>query len=504
MRQGRNRPWLELVIVFWLVLIWSWESLYLLLTVDDSFYYLQIARNAVAGTGVSFDGVVATNGFHPLWLAALTALVKWAPQDPGHLTRFVLSVQTVLVYLAVRLLVRALPGRGRQMTAAAALLLVNFYFAKVLINGMESGLLALLIAVTLAFWSTPLGATSASGVRAGAIGLLTAAVTLTRLEAALFAIPILWSPESPRFSNQRNPWRSRTIAAACYALPIGLYLAVNFTQFGHLLPVSAAVKAERAWWSWQNPGVRMAMALVVLWVGYIVSAWRFGPREPRLRLLIPIATFALLGSALHLPAGLAGIWYLVPHALGVLIVAAYLSGASQRLGRATVLSCAAAWLVFSAATWKARLDPSSYTPVIAARDNGRWLAENTRADATVAGWACGNAAVHSNRRFYNLDGLANSWEYKTEYLDRARTAQFLDREGVDYVAQYFDLRWPSPIYNHVDLADWRVARAECVEFRSIVRRSRTRRLLYTVLSRRADETLPRFGDFLPEAEAICP
>lgn len=48
---------------------------------DDAFYYLTIARNIVAGEGVTFDGLAPTNGFHPLWLTILLPVAAAAASD---------------------------------------------------------------------------------------------------------------------------------------------------------------------------------------------------------------------------------------------------------------------------------------------------------------------------------------------------------------------------------------------------------------------------------------
>ena len=39
---------------------------------DDAFYYFVIARNMALGRGISFDGMIPTNGFHPLWGLLIT------------------------------------------------------------------------------------------------------------------------------------------------------------------------------------------------------------------------------------------------------------------------------------------------------------------------------------------------------------------------------------------------------------------------------------------------
>lgn len=41
---------------------------------DDAFYYFQIAKNIAHGRGSTFDGVVPTNGYHPLWMILITPL----------------------------------------------------------------------------------------------------------------------------------------------------------------------------------------------------------------------------------------------------------------------------------------------------------------------------------------------------------------------------------------------------------------------------------------------
>lgn len=44
------------------------------LLVDDGYYYLQIACNVAQGKGFTFDGLIYTNGFHPLWEFHLVVL----------------------------------------------------------------------------------------------------------------------------------------------------------------------------------------------------------------------------------------------------------------------------------------------------------------------------------------------------------------------------------------------------------------------------------------------
>jgi len=86
---------------------------------DDAFYYLTIARNIVAGAGVTFDGLSLTNGFHPLWLAVLLPFAAIAPSD-DWLVATVYGLDMALWTTAVLLLA----GIGRRQGALRHMVLV--------------------------------------------------------------------------------------------------------------------------------------------------------------------------------------------------------------------------------------------------------------------------------------------------------------------------------------------------------------------------------------------
>ncbi len=45
--------------------------------VDDFFYYLKIAQNFAHRAGSTFNGIVPTNGYHPLWFLILSVLSRF-------------------------------------------------------------------------------------------------------------------------------------------------------------------------------------------------------------------------------------------------------------------------------------------------------------------------------------------------------------------------------------------------------------------------------------------
>lgn len=488
--------------VAWLAIIWLWPMSPLTLTVDDSFYYFQTARHLAAGHGPTFDGVQATNGFHPLWMAAIVPMARILGRHPDTFVRFVLTGQIVLVALGTRMLVGAERRAGAHGAEAIALvfavLATNFYFTKIFVNGLESALELALIAASFDAGVRVLSTDDAQrrGRWLAVTGGLCAAVTLARLTAFVFAcllLAVLWRRVRPR------PHDALATLAA-FTLPLALFGAWAHLRFGHVIPVSAAIK---------NAGP-LATSPVVLLVAIVAMAsvatvaWieqraRDGTRPPLW--LLPLVGYVGVQTAcdaLLRDVLVPEIWYLVPHAtLLALGCSKYLlpALAGRCMVRAGLLS---ALLAASLLTWLARLSPVGYSTYVAARTTGQWVARHTPSSARVAGWDCGISAFYSDRAFSNLDGLISSWDYKTNYLDRGRVREFLDDAKVDVVAQYADVGprdEPASdkglILKDVDLSDWRVVYEERFEFRGIMdtllstlwSRSSPRAFRYVVLAR---------------------
>ncbi len=109
---------------------------------DDAFYYFKVAQNISEGRGITFDGLSATNGFHPLWMAICIPIF--------YLARFNL-------FLPLRVLVMVLA----LLNAASGILLYRL-FAKNL--SKESGWL---VAFFWMFFSAIHGLTTMLGMETG-------------------------------------------------------------------------------------------------------------------------------------------------------------------------------------------------------------------------------------------------------------------------------------------------------------------------------------------------
>jgi hypothetical protein len=223
---------------------------------DDFFCYLAIARNLAAHGASTFDFTGLTNGYHPLWMAVLTALAALA--DTRSVTFVIPSRPWSSCWSwppphLFRRLVRSAFAEAPAAQDAGGLLFAFLYanLTRTGMGGHHCG--SRNTGPTLAFLALP-RAPSLS-----AAGLLCSIAILSRLDAAIFVavlvVAILVFDERSRVcALVRLLSTPRAITGALGALPLAGYMALNLTVFGMLLPQSSAAKQIKASFSF-NPRV---------------------------------------------------------------------------------------------------------------------------------------------------------------------------------------------------------------------------------------------------------
>jgi hypothetical protein len=246
---------------------------------DDAFYYFVIAKHIVTKHLSSFDGVVPTNGYHPLWLVVLLPIVSCLGDSPRIFLLAVLVAGAASAVGCVALLLRLTPrlvgtrsAQGDDAvvvvfgTACAMAVILQFTFL-----GMETvlALPALLVAASLLF--ELLSDPALPSRKAIALGLGLAVLCLSRLDAMLFGAVagalVVWNGRARPVAMLR--------ALACMAAgasPLFLYFAYNQAHYGHLMTTSAMAKNLA-------PGLRVNLAVL----GFLFSP--------------PVAPFVLIGAA---------------------------------------------------------------------------------------------------------------------------------------------------------------------------------------------------------------
>ena len=243
---------------------------------DDFFYYLLIARHFAAGQGSTFNALVRTNGYHPLWMLLLAALCRISLSPFAILAYVAVTaiLSTLLSYwLSLRLLARC--GIGGCVGALGATF-VALNVLPLCYYGMEVTLAmpaALALALHALRWSADRGA------RWWLVaGLFTSLLMLARTDAVLFALLLAAAVLSAPAVRASRRWRDGA-ALAIGCAPALVYLVVNRMYFGLWMPISGAAKQMRSGWT---PALNV-------WIGVLE-----GPRSGWVNLLLVFIALCLL------------------------------------------------------------------------------------------------------------------------------------------------------------------------------------------------------------------
>ena len=275
---------------------------------DDFFYYLVIANNLARGFGSTFNGIVHTNGYHPLWLAllSLNSSLSTSPIATQIFLALALFAATASTYfLARRLLQRHTSG---PLIAAALAAYIALYSMHQFQGGMEIILtIPLLLTVCTIFQSSWLWSGMLS--RWLIFGLLLSAVFLSRLDTALLlALLFLATLLQPEL---RTRIRSAQIVGLILGLvPSALYIVSNRIFFSTWMPISGMAKqlkpthalASQPWHSLfgKSPAALLNLIPIFLAIVLLIAVWRnFTPTQRALYpvvLLFPFIYLTVLSS----------------------------------------------------------------------------------------------------------------------------------------------------------------------------------------------------------------
>lgn len=480
------------VVVGWLVYVLAWEPAPFTLTFDDAWYYFGIARNVADGRGSTFDGINATNGYHPLWLAISTVPFFLGLGDL-EAARSLLALQVVVGLGGTMLLVGGTVGRivdgwsalrtdppeaGRRSTswasatvlATLAVLMLNPFVVKAFVNGLESGVVVPLDALLL-YLVVRRGTRGTMFVSAGhrwriGFGLVLALTFLARTDTVLLVATLgLWCLAELRTARRNGPRMPVGVGVSVLAelfgpvaLTAAVYLSANQRAFGTAVQISGLVKRAPL----------DATTLVLFGVVLAIAA-TVGVRAFR-RVQAPARTrglrFPLTGAFASATGWFAAfcvlvigyytvlqtqvwLWYFAPvvlYAIVLLLLAvadvavSTLRGAPAERSPARVLAPVLAvfvvpLLLLAAYETASFVDPTLRSIQEANRDAGRWIDENLPADAVLASWDAGVVGYFSHRPVVNLDGVVNSLQF-WEDAQSGKAGRLLACEGLGYTVNH--------------------------------------------------------------------
>jgi hypothetical protein len=225
--------------VKWLTDYWLFE---------DYGYSLKIAKNMASGLGETFDGVVPTNGYQPLYVWLMVP-VFWIFETnlktPIYVALTLLAVANVVTGVFTFSIVRRLTKNDYWALLGAAYWMFNLAVAKDGTNGLEAGLSTMMVAATVWYFLS-IDELKLGGAKAVKLGLLLGFSFLARVDgvflaAAIFGM-ILWP--NPASLKQRILF-GVVVGASVFAIAVP-YVTWNLAHFGTPLPASGLVTTGRS------------------------------------------------------------------------------------------------------------------------------------------------------------------------------------------------------------------------------------------------------------------
>ncbi|MFI5316514.1 MAG: hypothetical protein ACHQ6T_12500 [Myxococcota bacterium] len=407
---------------------------------DDAYYYLVIARNAASGRGFTADGLSPTNGFQPLWMWLLVPIAWLTSGEP---TRLLAAAQLVVVFVFAASgallwdLLRSRLGFLPALLGTAVVFVPRF--TNVLVSGMESGVAVLLLVMLLR--------DLAGRARSWRTGALLGLLMLARLDSVFVGAALAGYLGAAGMARGPAPLVERALHTAREALRVfwptvalvAPYLAWNILAFGHVVPISGALKTSHSELGWTPENLNPAyLALLALAVAGGALLWRRAA-DRRLGEALLALTAGLVLHALHSVVFMRWAVFAWHFALfipvGAVGAAALAREAQQRLPRPALPLAAAAVAALLVAVQAAAILRLPLTFTGAGREAGEWVARTLPADAVLAMKDSGAFSYYARRRVMNLDGVVNSFEF-AETVCRGELADFLRAHHVEYVAQH--------------------------------------------------------------------
>jgi hypothetical protein len=381
------------------------------LQLDDALIYYRYVRNALAGHGLVYNPGERFNALtSPLYTyvslvaAALTGDVQASQIALGGLFLGLTGIGVIFLFRDM-----GLAGFG----GAAALLLAStrsFYVT----FGLETSLFLFLL--TLALWLYGRRYLIACGL---VLGLL----VLTRGEGILLAAVLLVDHVGRR--GDRFPLG----ALAAFVAPLAPHFLFTYHYYGALLPSTLTAKtAQGRSGLWGESALlfvdprpvyiwlfnrRPAVPLILFGLAGLaaVRGWRLAtPRLLALYVLLYTGAYTWLRVPFY-P------WYYATHvyaaclfaALGLAALSGALPGGATRM-RSTPRTLVAGW-VFAVLLGLSLAHTQTLRgsgPILAYRDVGLWLAQNTPADSRIASVEFGTIGWYSNRPMIDPLGLVSA------------------------------------------------------------------------------------------------
>ena len=435
-----------LLIVYLAVLLWRFSyrpGLYLSFFTDDFFYYVEVARHLACCGFSSFNGIQPTNGYHPLWLLAITALYSAFGGRLAFLVAVVLLIWLLVAgtYFAIRRAQQSLLPNA-PIGVAFALFSIT-YMAVLSRTGMEISLALFFLAVFYRRMAAqPLE--SQTWRQALISGLVASCLVLSRIDCCMivftYGVLGLLAPYGTRRAYLR-----KMLFFAIGLAPVAIYLAINHFEFHTLLPISGMAKNLKTTALPSASTIRRVLRPDVINLSFTFPSiaiaalyllrWRRteGVAAERVRLCVlvhPVLFYATLSFTSDWPIWT---WYLYPLVpVAALIGPKTFSGWRWPQARLVVTAATAAVCIFGLGTMLGlgRLNPVAVAVYRSAAQLQGFAASHPGRYAM--GDAAGTAAYLTGQPIIQMEGLMEDRPFLRRIQRQQSLTEALPELGVDY------------------------------------------------------------------------
>jgi hypothetical protein len=418
--------------------------------VDDGYFYLQIARNIASGYGSTFNRVMPTNGYHPLWMLFCVSAAAFVKSSTG-LIQVVATISEALILLSIYLFIYICQISRIQGASAGIAVIIFMTTTLGIWRMLEADLsFAMQLTILALIAKRQLSGAQLTTRHALLMGCLLGLALLARLEL-IFFVSIVYAYII--FDFTRNPpaghgssWIvSAVVMGAAICLLVAPYLYWNYREFGHIVPISGAIKS-----------VLLARFRLPEYCIPVILAGCLNLARFKLAANSPFATVALLVSvsslshlAYSLLFGNVAAWYLTTGYMSVAICATWLFEAflarGSSPGRQVAWSSAITFVALGVLGSLRLVSNFTYTRLIDGNvkfggnytEPKRALAEKLRRilppESRIYVFdGPGGIAYYSGMSVIPTDGLVSDYSYNSQLLTEG-VGRYMAQERIDYI-----------------------------------------------------------------------
>ena len=419
---------------------------------DDAFFYLQVAHNMATGFGSTFNTIVPTNGYHPLW-QWICAGVAYVSGGDKIVTLYAVCLLHAILFVGI---IYYLHRINREFLRIRywyiAIPLLTIFYLCIGLYCSEVSLHGYVLCATTYYLLDAIRKPELSNMQLIRLGCLFGLLFLARLDA-MFTILAMGSAIVFSF---RHLGFSRVLRY-CIAIAVPFfvvtapYLLWNYLTFGHLSPISGAIKSSFPHITANLGSLHIigAAATMAAFVGIIRGSYRKRAGKHFHFHYILSAGAILLAIYVYLFTDhiTKWAWYYVPGAMMIAILCAeltdYLAARMVRLQKALVITaCTVLMLVAALRPWSeyATAEPLAYdlykfsgvSSVKWEMDLAMWLKAHLPPHTRIYmfDWP-GFVAYYSDMDILPVDGLINDYDYNNKLRDIG-VVQYLTSKGIRY------------------------------------------------------------------------